>query len=258
MNTGPLAGYRVLVTRPTLQADALIAVIESAGGEVVRFPVMKITGRKPEQVATDFAASHSPDIAIFVSRNAVDHGLAAIRGSGALIAAVGPTTKAAIEAQNVVVDIVPPGGSDSEHLLRHSMLKDVDGKNITIVRGEGGRELLADTLRERGAKVTYLPVYRRQINNISAEEIARLDQAWREGGIDCVTVLSVETLEYLLQLLPPTAIERLRQTPLVAPSERVIQTALERLPGIPAVVASGPRAADMLNALMDLRHSGRK
>jgi len=253
---GALEGYRVLVTRATLQADKLVSAIEGAGGEAIRFPVIRITGRKPDDVESDFAASHSPDIVIFVSRNAVDHGLAAVRRCGALLAAVGPATMAAIEAQGFEVDIIPAGGFDSEHLLEHPALQDVGGKNITIVRGESGRELIAETLRGRGAIVSYLPVYRRQINNLPAAAITRLDQVWRDGGIDCVTVMSAETLENLLEILPQTSIDKLRQTPLVAPGDRVIQTALELLPGIPVTTAPGPRATDMVSALIDSRHSG--
>lgn len=255
MTTGALSGYRVLVTRPVLQADKLIGAIESAGGSVIRFPVIKIAGYGPNRVATQFATSPSPDIAIFVSRNAAQYGLAAVRGSGAMIAAIGPATRAALEAQGVEVDIIPEGCYDSEHLLEHPALREVTGQNITIVRGSSGRELLAETLRKRGANVNYLPVYRRKPNKIPADEIARVDELWRSGGIDCVTVLSVETLEYLIKLLPPTSLEALRKTPLVAPGDRVIQTALEMLPGITAIKASGPRAVDILNALIEARHA---
>jgi len=257
MTAGVLAGYRVLITRPALQADQLIGAIESAGGSVIRFPVIRIAGYSPNRIATQFSRSPSPDVAIFISRNAAHYGLAAVRGSGATYAAIGPATRAAIEAQGVEVDIVPEGGYDSEHLLEHPALRDVKGKNITIVRGSSGRELLGETLEKRGANVTYLPVYWRKANKIPAEEIGRLDELWRAGGIDCVTVLSVESLENLIKLLPPTSLEELRKTPLVAPGDRVIQTALDMLPGIRAVKAAGPRAVDMLNALIDARHAER-
>ncbi len=235
MSEGPLAGRRILVTRPAHQASELVAAIESAGGEAVRFPVIRITGRSPEDIARDIALLPIPDICIFVSRNAVEHGLAIIPGSEPAIAAVGPTTHAAIEAAGIPVTISPNDGFDSEHLLAHPALNNVQGRNVLIVRGENGRELLADTLRQRGANVSYLAVYRREMLHATRAALDSLDASWRDGGVDCVTVMSVETLENLLQQLPPDVLERLRQTPLVAPGARVIQTAMELVPGIPAV-----------------------
>ena len=256
MSEGPLAGFRVLVTRPAHQAGALAEAIEKAGGEAIRFPVIRIIGRNPDIVTNELASLPSPDIVLFVSGNAVDFGLTAMLGSGATIAAVGPTTRAAIEAGGADVTISSDTGFDSETLLTHPALNDVRDKTIIIVRGESGRELLSDTLRNRGADVRYLSVYRREIRHAPPEEIDSLDARFRQGGIDCVTVMSIETLKNLLQLLPPTSLEALRKTPLVAPGARVIQTAKELVPGISAIMASGPQSADMINALIEARHSG--
>ena len=252
----PLAGYRILVTRPKHQADELVSAIEDAGGEVMRFPVIQITGRSPDVVAREFASLPKPDIAIFVSKNAVDHGLPAVRGCSPAIAAVGTTTRTAIEAAGVDVAIRSDDGFDSEHLLQHPALNDVRDRNVLIVRGESGRELIADTLKKRGADVSYLSAYRREMRRAPAKELDSLEGSWREGSIHCVTVMSVETLENLLHQLSPGSLERLRQTPLVAPGARVIQTAMELVPGITAVAASGPQTADMLNALIETLHSG--
>jgi len=256
VSDGPLTGYRILVTRPEHQADELVAAIEGAGGEAVRFPVIQIIGRSPDIIAQEFASLPVPDIAIFVSSNAVEHGLSVVGDCGSAIAAIGPMTKAAIEATEVDVEISPDIGFDSEHLLEHPALQDVRDKSVLIVRGESGRELLADTLRSRGADVSYLSAYRREIRRAPAEELDSLDASWRNGGIDCVTVMSAATLENLLHQLPPASLELLRQTPLVAPGARVIQIAMELIPGISAVQASGPQTADMLDALIDALHSG--
>jgi len=252
----PIAGYRVLVTRPAHQASGLIAAIEGAGGEAICFPVIRITARDADTVGNELASLPPSDVVIFISKNAVDFGAAALEESGASIAAIGPATRNAIENLGARVDIYPDAGFDSEHLLAHPGLRNVRNKNITIVRGENGREYLGDALKKRGATVSYLATYRRQAYSATPEEIRALDDKWRKGEIDCVTVMSAETLQNLLQLLPPTSVELLRQTPLVAPGARVVQTAMELVPGIPAVMASGPRAADMLNALIETAHSG--
>ncbi len=256
MSEASLAGCCVLVTRPEGQSEDLIRAIEDAGGDVLHFPVIKITGRSPETVASEFAALQSPDIVIFVSRNAVTHGLAALSGQTPKIAAIGPATVASLEAAGIDVDICPENGFTSEQLLDHTAFQDVDGLSIAIVRGESGREFLASALSERGARVAYVSAYRRELNPVTVEQVANLDDAWTKGLVDCVTVMSVETLRNLVELLPATSLERLRKTPLVAPGKRVIQTACELVPGIPAVRASGPGATDMLNALIEWRHSG--
>jgi len=251
-----LAGYGVLVTRPAGQSAELADAITDAGGRAIRFPVIDIVGATAGDVSTAFAALPQADIIVFVSRNAVAYGLAAINADNALIAVVGPATKAAVEENGSHVDIVPEHGSDSEQLLAQPELQDVADKIIIIVRGEHGREKLAKTLRSRGATIYYLPVYERQLHRTSAAELAELEKCWNNSEIDCVTVMSVETLQNLLQLLPTTCRELLVETPLVAPSTRVIQTAEEAIPGISTILAPGPQAADIISALVALRQSG--
>jgi uroporphyrinogen-III synthase len=256
MSEAALAGYGVLVTRPAGQSAELADAIADAGGRAIRFPVIDIVGAAAGDVGAAFAALPQPDIIVFVSRNAVAYGLPAIDTGNSLIAVVGPATKAAVEENGTHVDIVPEQGSDSEQLLAHPELQDVAGKTIVIVRGEDGREKLARTLRSRGATIHYLPVYERQLHCASAAELAALQKCWSSSEIDCVTVMSVETLHNMLQLLPATCRELLVETPLVAPSTRVIQTAEESIPGISTILAPGPQAADIISALIALRQSG--
>jgi len=246
----PLAGIGVLVTRPTQQAAELVRAIEAAGGRAVCFPVIEITARSHQDVAADAARLAKPDIVIFVSRNAVEHGLE--WSNGARIAAVGPATAAAIEAAARVVDVVPSGGFDSESLLAEAVLTDVAGKTIRIIRGNGGRELLAATLRERGAHVDYLEVYRRARPAVGDDEIAALCGRWQRGEIDVVTIMSVESLDNLLAMLPDSCRSLLVETPLVTPAARVLKEAIDRLPGCPAALAAGPGADEMVRAIATL------
>jgi len=251
-----LAGYGVLVTRPVGQAGELADAIAGAGGRPIRFPVIDIVAAAAGDISKAFAALPAADIIVFVSCNAVTCGLTAIDTGDSLIAVVGPATRAAVENSGWHVDIAPEQGSDSEQLLAHPDLRDVAGKTIIIIRGEHGREKLADTLRERGATINYLPVYQRKIHAASAADLALLEKSWSTGNIDCVTVMSVETLHNLLQLLSPACRKLLVDTPLVAPSTRVIQTAEKSIPGISTVLAPGPQPADIIIALIALRQFG--
>lgn len=252
MSSGALAGFGVLVTRAEHQAGALAAAIENAGGSAIAFPVIEIQGRDADILSREAASLPLPDIAIFASPNAVLFGGAAVPG-GVRIAAIGPATEAALLDAGYRVDIPPGSGFDSEHLLALPEFRDVRGKTIHIVRGDRGRELLATTLRDRGASVHYLSVYRRVPARHSAEELADLESLWRAGAIDCVTVMSVESLDNLLTALPRYCHDALAMAPLVTPSERVIQTAADRIPAVRAILAPGPLPADMLRALITCR-----
>lgn len=256
MNLSDLGGFRVLVTRPAHQADALAETIEAAGGQAIRFPVIDIRPRAAAEIERDVASLPDPHIAIFVSRNAVEHGQTAIRNESCRIAAIGPATCRALEDAGTPVHIVPETGYDSEHLLEHPALGQVAGRAVWILRGDDGRELLADTLRRRGADVYPIAVYSRVCAKTGDADRRALEEIWATSGIDCVTVMSVASLECLLELLPPETRARLRQTPLVAPSARVLQTAAERLPGLQTVRAAGPQPVDMLRAISELQQSG--
>ncbi len=248
MGDGELTGIGVLVTRPRHQSTELIEAIAARGGTPVEFPVMDIHPRGQADIDADLESLLEPDIAIFVSANAVRHGLAC--AGSARIAAIGPATAAAIEAAGRSVDIRSAAGYNSEHLLGEPELHAVSGKVVRIIRGERGRELLAETLRSRGANVEYLSVYKRGLPAYSAADIAALEQRWLGGNIHIVTIMSVESLHNLVALLPDSCQSLLVDTPLVTPATRVIQEARERFPGWAATLARGPQAGDMVDAVV--------
>jgi uroporphyrinogen-III synthase len=250
MTASPLTGVGVLVTRPAHQSAELNEAIESAGGSPILFPVIDICSRDDQQIEADLAELQDPDIIVFVSANAVAHGIGWVDCDNAMIAAVGPATVDALRSAGVSVDISPKGRSDSEHLLEHGAFSNIAGKTITIVRGAPGREVLANTLRERGASVAYLSVYKQSPSAPSSDALESVEKAWRAEQINAVMIMSVASLNNLIDLLPPYCRGQLQKTRLVAPSARVIQTALERIPGATGILAAGPGAAEMTGALI--------
>jgi len=216
-----LDGAGVLVTRPRHQADELVKAIAALGGVAIPFPVIEIVPRNAAEVHTEVAALQEPAITIFISRNAVDHGLPYAAGQ---LAAIGPTTADAIRAAGAQVDICPVAGFDSEHLLAEPAFDGIAGKTIRIIRGDGGRELLASSLKERGALVDYVSTYARTMPEHSAADQANT-------------------------LLPDWCREQMILTPLVTPATRVLKEALNQYPGCPAVLAAGPRPGDIANAI---------
>ena len=248
--SGRLAGVRVLVTRPVEQAGPLARPIEAEGGVAVVSPVLAI---EPVPDLARVREAIGPvsryDLAVFVSRNAVAHGAALLAGAaddGPRVAAIGPSTARALEDAGLRVAIRPLAGYTSEALLAEPAMQSLRGSRVLIVRGSGGRELLADTLAARGAEIVHAEVYeRRPVITEARELIAR----WRTDGYDLATALSVETLEALRAQLGPAADELLARTPLVTASARVIQMAAAL--GLPdAVSAHGPDDRALLEAMI--------
>lgn len=249
MTTGPLTGASILVTRPVHQAGPLITAIEQAGGSAWPFPVMEIVPGSPGEANATAADLPAADIAIFVSPNAVQHGLHLVP-AGTRLAAIGSGTAGALAEAGRPADIVPENGYDSESLLAHAGMQSVRGLNVQIFRGQDGRALLGETLRLRGAHVRYVEVYRRQPARPSARSLDELAAYWREPGIDYVIAMSEASLEYLLELLPAACLQLLPAARLVSPSARVIKTTKDRIPRMHALLAASPRANDMVAAML--------
>ncbi len=247
-----LAGVGVLVTRPKHQSDTLIDAIRDCGGKPVRFATIEIVASDAASVAAEVAKLAAPEIAIFVSSNAVQHGLQ--YAEGAQIAVVGPATAAAVAAAGGSVDIKSAEGFDSEQLLSNAELFNVTGRRIRIIRGQDGRELLADTLRARGAQVDYLQVYERNVPLYSLDEVEALVEVWESGQINLVTAMSVASFNNLIELLPESATALLSRTPLVTPAERVLKEALDQFPELHTVLAEGPAADEMVRGLVRAIH----
>ena len=248
--TRALAGRTVLVTRPVPQAAALAQAIEEAGGAAFVFPALAIEALPADALATSLMELRDADIAIFISPNAAQFGMATIHAEGGLPAAVevfavGPGTARALQAQGVS-GVVTPDGQDSEALLALPQLQAVAGKRVVIVRGVGGRTLLADTLAARGAEVHFMECYRRVRPQADA---APLLARWQAGGIDAVTVTSAETLDNLSVLLGEAGRPLLLHTPLFAPHEKIADAA--RRFGIAHVVATPGGDAGLVEGLIN-------
>jgi uroporphyrinogen-III synthase len=253
MSDNLLQGVGVLVTRPRTQAAELITAIEAQGGEAWCFPVLEIRPFDELDIKNSVTHLRKPDIVIFVSRNAVEYGID--YAGDADIAVIGPATARAVAAAGRVVNIQPADGFDSEHLLAEERLQDVAGQRVRIIRGRNGRELLADELNRRGASIDYLSVYERRLPEVSADNAAALEARWRDGGISVVTVMSVQSWNNLLALLPAWCAAQLPDTPLVTPAARVLKEVLDRFPAARPILASGPGADDMVQAIIALRNT---
>ncbi len=223
-----LNGLGVLVTRPEHQAGPLCQWIERHGGIVIRCPALVI--REPRDWAPALAIFDrltDYDLAIFTSANAVDRALPPILERGGFpprldIAAIGQATARALARHGVTRCLQPEQDFTSEALLALPRFQRIASQAIVIVRGEGGRELLAETLIAHGAKVDHAEVYRRERPTVDATALL---ERWVRGEIGAVVVTSTESLLNLFDMLGVAGQDYLRQTPMIAVSARIVQTA---------------------------------
>ena len=215
------------------------------------FPLLEISAPgDPQLLAQAIARLDVYELAIFISPNAVEHALPAIlaRGpwpAGLVPAAIGQGTVKALAVYGVTASVAPRERFDSEALLALPEMIAVSDKRIAIFRGEGGRELLADTLSARGANVDCVACYRR---SAPAAAITPLLAAWRAGRLDALTVSSSEALRNLLAALDAEGRDFLQNTPLFVAHERIAEKA--RALGLSSVVLTEPSDPGMVSGLL--------
>ncbi|MCC5871136.1 MAG: uroporphyrinogen-III synthase [Gammaproteobacteria bacterium] len=228
---------RVLVLRPQPGADETVAALQGAGVEAEALPVL---GRRalPETPAmrASIQALAENRLVIFVSPAAVEFGMALIDRYWPQFpvtvhwVAVGERTRQVLADWGV--EALAPAADDehSEGLLALPPLNEVAGEKVLIMRGHGGRETLAEALRERGARVTFVELYERVPLAVTLPE---------QNEVAALVVSSVAVLQALLA----SGGAALAATPLIVPSERVAQAA--RQAGFEAVccaTGAGPMA----------------
>ena len=259
MTTKDLAGIGIAITRPVDQAKKLSALITEAGGTPILFPLIEIT---PLNDYSQFEAVISDikdyDWAIFISSNAVQNGMPRLvkRGipSSLQFAAIGPVTANELQGfgvENVLTPLsyVQDGDEnkvrfDSESLLALPEMQAVNGKKIIIVRGVGGRDVLAESLRTRGAQVTFAECYQRINPQTNCNLLANL---WADKKLHGIVVTSSEAMRYLFDLAGNA--DWLEDVTLFVNHARIAELPLQM--GLKVLVADAPGDEAMLIKLFD-------
>jgi uroporphyrinogen-III synthase len=251
-----LTGVHVLVTRPAHQAQRLCEMIEAAGGTAIRFPTIEIGApQNPAALAAIVAQLSTFDLAVFVSPNAVARAFSEIGAnrwpSTLTIACVGSGSARAL-VDHGIADALVPTRADSEGLLDLSALQNVRNKRVVIFRGEGGRELLGEKLRERGAEVVYAECYRRLKPQTDRGALTR---RFLQQRIDIVTVTSADAMRNLHDMIEPPAAAVLARTPVIVVSERLRDVADELGPHGSIRIAENPSDEGIVEAIRAWRGS---
>ncbi len=250
----PLAGKTIVVTRPQGQSSAISKRLGELGAEVIKFPLIAIESISNQNL--NQAILNNYNYLIFTSRNSVEMPIRALmdgQSSGSKInfpdttkiAAVGKQTAEALAAHGVSAAIVPTESFNSEALLAHKALQLVAGKRIAIIRGEGGRDLLRDTLIERGAEVDYIDVYRRVC---PVDNLLPLVKCQEQAGIDIIMFTSVEGLNNYYSL--GASQTSLQHTTLLVGSRRINAAINEVSHRGQVLVADDPSDDKMVNCVL--------
>lgn len=238
--TNVLCGVDVLVTRPEPQGRELAELISGLGGEPILFPAIEIELLPEPVVARGLKDFRRFELAVFVSANAARAAMPAIRRGGGIprdmrVAAIGPGTAAGLIREGLSGIIVPESGSDSEALLRTFLAMQPAPKRVLIVRGEGGRDWLGESMRETGAEVEYLECYRRVRPQ---RRFSDLPARWRKaGGRRACVATSAEIVANLFSMAGDEYRDPLRQVPFFVSHPRVASAAFRS--GVRSIFVAG-------------------
>jgi uroporphyrinogen-III synthase len=202
-----LKNIGIAITRPVDQAKKLAVLITEAGGTPILFPLIEITPLADySQFEAVISKIETYDWAIFISSNAVQNGMPRLikqdialnENLGSLkFAAIGPVTRKELEKFGVKNVLSPKDRFDSESLLALPEMHAVKNKKVMIIRGVGGRNVLADSLISRGAQVNFAECYQR-IN--PQTDCGLLAQLYAEKKLHGIVVTSSEAMRHLLDL----------------------------------------------------------
>lgn len=204
----PLHGRRILVTRPRAQVGSFRKHLAERGAEVLVSPTIEIRSRPEALAELDAAIDHLEeyDWVVLTSVNGVHHFFDRLLARGrdvralsrAKVAVIGSETARAVRRFHVVADVVPPADFRAEGLLVEMEEEEIDGARVLLPRALGAREILPDTLRQRGARVDEIATYESVLPEDAEPSLRR---ALDGGALDAVTFTSSSTVQGFSRLL---------------------------------------------------------
>lgn len=226
----------VVITRPLAQARSLAQQVAALGREAVVFPLLEILPLSdPAPLHAALAELDRYALVAFVSPNAIDAAFAAQSEwpRNIVLSVMGEGSRKALarhgktQGNTTIISPIDASRTDSQTLLQALDLAGLKGKQVLVIRGESGRELLADGLRSAGAEVTQVAAYRRTAPALDAERASRLAQLAAQQADWIIT--SSEAVRNLLHLaqqaLDNAGVAKMQQQNLLVPHARIAETA---------------------------------
>lgn len=196
----------ILVTRPSPAGDELVSRLRKQGKVAWSLPLIEFAPGRELSTLPALLASLSPDDLLFaLSQHAVSHAVSALRQHNATwpqvqAFAIGRTTALALHTASGLTVNYPRDREISEVLLQLPELQNVAGKRAVLLRGNGGREFIGETLAKRGVNVTFCECYQRVNKHYDGTDEA---YRWHQRGVDTLVITSGEMLKRLFMLIPP-------------------------------------------------------
>ncbi|OOS02382.1 uroporphyrinogen-III synthase [Canicola haemoglobinophilus] len=246
----------VLITRPGERGKQLVDMLNKTGAMAIHLPLISIVaGQELNQLPNKLQQLNAGDYVFVVSQHAVEYAQRTLSSAGFYWRAdlhyftVGQRTAEYFASQTGNSVHYPIEQENSEGLLDLPQMQDLQGKNVLILRGNGGREFVAEQVVLRGAKVEMLECYQRtpvEYNNL--EQISLCQRI----GVDTIVVTSLEILNYLVALVPNAEASWLLNCRLVTVSQRI--AALAKSIGWTHIVVS--EKADNSSIFKALQNNG--
>ncbi|CNE82781.1 uroporphyrinogen-III synthase [Yersinia rohdei] len=196
----------ILVTRPSPTGEQLISRLRALGRVAYHVPLIDFSpGNDLPKLPELLQDMQAGDLVFALSQNAVRYANPLLKRNNLLwpsqlsYYAIGRNTALALHTASRLHVTFPPTGETSEMLLSLPDLQNLSGKKALLLRGNGGRELLGESLAERGATVTFCECYQRSpIFYDGSEQSAH----WQRSGVDTLVVTSGEMLQQIYTLVP--------------------------------------------------------
>jgi len=255
MTPNQLNGLSVLVPRPYPMGISIAKKIDAIGGSAFQFPVIEIL--EPENFEQlDRLLKHLDqiDMLIFVSVSAVE-GFAnylkqrnIVMPNETQVSVMGPTSAKRCKEVGLPVNFVPKKSTDTEGLLELLANRNLNSKQVVILRGQDGRGKLKIGLEQMGAQVEYVQCYRRII---TTQSIGPLLKQFENEKINLILISSVSILESLIKLMGKKQIKKINSIPILTISAR-IQDACYKIGFKQVIVSEGVEESALLNAMIKL------
>lgn len=247
----------VLVTRPEPNGETLCHLLNQQGFATLYAPLFSIDkgsdlNRLPQQLQN----LQSGDYVFAVSKNAIRYADQVLRNVGLHwrndlhYFTVGRRSAEYLTAVTESAVNYPYPDENSEGLLTLPQMQELSGKQILILRGNGGRELFRQQASARGAKVEVLECYQRIVKEY--DNIQQIS-VWKRAGINTIVVTSNEILRYLVEFVAKNDHNWLTHCHLITVSPRITQ--LAKTYGWQKITqTSRADNASILETLLSLKH----
>lgn len=213
---------KILNTRAEHQASQLKELLEEQlDCQSIALPLLDIVKIPVETWKNKCHGEiNKPDLLIFISTNAVHHSIQYLKQCWPkmpIIAAIGLATNEALKTYNLKAQIIP-SESNSESLIKHPALQGITNKTITLIKGEGGRQILQDYIKQQNAKLIEIDVYKRQCPvNLKSQ----INKIWHQNHIEIILIFSVESMTNLLNNALPEIKSIILNTPCLVIGKRI-------------------------------------